>query len=480
MTASTSAVARLPLPIGDQQIDDGDSITVVDAYTRAPAYEVATASAARVDAAISAARAAAASPLPAHRRAAILRATAARVADDAARFAEVVTTEAGKPARLAAVEVSRAVETLEWSAEEAKRIAGEALPLDASPAGEGRFAITLRQPVGVVAALTPSNAPLNLVTHKVGPALAAGNTVVLKPARATPVSALLLAAALRDAGLPAGHLNVVVGDGVGDLLLRDARIDFYTLTGSIAVGEHLRRTIGLRDALLELGGNSPVLVHHDADVEAAARACADKGFGAAGQACTSVQRVYVHEDVADAFCDAFVAATEALRVGDPHDPATDVGPLLTEQDAERVAAWVDAAVAAGGRRLTGGERRGALLQPVVLVDVPEDARVVREEVFGPVVVVARYRDLDAAIAAANATPYGLHAAVFTGSLDVAFAVAQRLEVGGVVVNDASQWRTEFVPFGGVKRSGSGREGPRYAIEAMTRQKVVMFNLRTPR
>lgn len=476
----TPSAPRLPLPIGAKALDDGDAVTVVDAFTGAAAFEVATADAGAVDAAVAAARDAAAAPLPAHRRAAILRAAAGAVAADAERFAEVVTTEAGKPRRLAATEVARTVETLEWSAEEAKRIAGEAFPLDASPSGEGRFAVTLRQPVGVVAAMTPTNAPLNLVAHKVGPALAAGNSVVLKPAQATPVSALLLAGALRDAGLPPGHLNVVVGPGVGDLLLADQRIDFYNLTGSTAVGEHLRRTVGLRDALLELGGNSPVLIHHDADVAAAAQACASKGFGAAGQACTSVQRVYVHDDVAAAFLDAFVAAAEALRVGDPHDPATDVGPLLHDRDADRVVAWVDEAVAAGARRLTGGGRRGKLLDPIVLVDVPDDARVLREEVFGPVVVVVRYRNLDAAISAANSTCYGLHAAVFTRSLDVAFSVAQRLEAGGVVVNDASQWRTEFVPFGGVKQSGSGREGPRYAIEAMTRQKVVLFALETPR
>lgn len=475
----TTAVPRLTLPVGDDVVDSADRITVMDKYLGQPAYEVAAATAEHVDAAVRAGRIAVAAPLPAHRRAQILADAAAGLLAHADELVETLIAEGGKPRRASQAEVRRSAETLQWSAEEAKRIAGEAFGLDATPDGVGRFAITLRQPVGVVAAITPTNSPLNLVAHKVGPALAAGNAVVLKPPQATPVCALLLHRILVAAGLPPGHLSVLVGPGVGEALLRHPGVDFYTFTGSAEVGAHLRRTVGLRDALLELGGNSPVIVHDDADVARAATACATGGFTAAGQACTAVQRVYVHARVEAEFTAALVAATEALGVGDPRDPATDVGPMLTDAEADRVAARVDEALRAGARRRTGGRRDGRVLWPTVLTHVAVDQRVHREEIFGPVVVVEPYDDLDAVIAAANDSPYGLHAAVFTRSLDVAFAALQRLEAGAVLVNESTRWRTEFVPFGGMKESGTGREGPRYAIERMTRLKVGMFALTDP-
>lgn len=479
MTVSPVIPSRFSLPIGDRMWEHGGWTTVYDKYRGEPAFEVALAGRAEVDAAVAAARAASAHPLPAHRRYEVLTAAAEGIAAQRDALVETLVIEGGKPHKASVNEVRRTVETFQWSAEEAKRIGGESMPLDATPDGAGRYAITVRQPVGVVVAITPSNSPLNLVAHKIAPALGAGNAVVLKPPQATPVCALLLHRILAEAGLPPGFLNVLVGPDVGEELLRHPGVDFYTFTGSEGVGEHLRRTVGLRDSILELGGNSPVLVHSDADVGDAAEACATKGFLAAGQACTSVQRIHVHRAVYPAFVEALRTAAEALVVGDPRDAGTDVGPMISEREADRVVAWVQDALAAGATRVTGGRREGVLVWPVVLTDVPRSERVYHSEVFGPVVVVEPYDDLDEAIAAANSTPYGLHAAVFTASLDVAFHAIQRLDVGGVVVNDASQWRTEFVPFGGIKRSGIGREGPRYAIDRMSRLKVAMLALRPP-
>ena len=479
MTVSPLVPTRFSLPINDRMWGHGGWATIYDKYRGEPAFEVGLAGPTEVDAAVAAARAASARPLPAHRRYEILMAAAEGIAAQRDALVQTLVIEGGKPHKASVNEVRRTVETFQWSAEEAKRIGGEAIPLDATPDGVGRYAITLRQPVGVVVAITPTNSPLNLVAHKVAPALGAGNAVVLKPPQATPVCSLLLHRILADAGLPPGFLNVLVGPDVGEALLKHPDVDFYSFTGSEQVGEHLRRTVGLRDSILELGGNSPVLVHSDADVGDAAQACAAKGFLAAGQACTSVQRIHVHRAVHSAFVEALRTAVEDLVVGDPRDVDTDVGPMISDREADRVVAWVEEALAAGATRITGGRREAALVWPIVLTDVPRTERVYKSEVFGPVVVVEPYDDLDDAIDAANSTPYGLHAAVFTASLDVAFHVIERLEVGGVVVNDASQWRTEFVPFGGVKRSGIGREGPRHAIDRMSRLKVAMVALSPP-
>lgn len=475
MSSETRTRPRFGLPIGGVEVSDGDVLDVTDKYRNEPAYEVVAASADHVRQAARAARAALAEPLPAHRRYTILMAVAAELEANIDELVSTLVVEGGKPYKASRVEVLRAAETMRWSAEEAKRISGEAFQLDASPTGVGRWAVTMREPVGVVAAITPSNSPLNLVAHKVGPAIAAGNAVILKPPQATPICSLLLERYFRRAGLPGGYLNVVVGPGIGSDLLANREIDFYNFTGSTEVGEHLRRTVGLRGTLLELGGNSPVIVSDDADIDAAARACAAKGFAAAGQACTSVQRIHVHQAVHDDFLDALTAEVGKLVVGDPGDPATDVGPMISLREADRVCEWIDEAVAAGARQVVGGRREGSVVWPSVVVGVPRTSRAYCEEIFGPVVVVEPYQNLDDAIDAANSTIYGLHAAIFTRSLDTAFTAMQRLEAGGVLVNEATQWRTEFVPFGGVKSSGgSGREGPRYAIEEMTRLKVAMI------
>ncbi len=303
MTVSPLVPTRFSLPIGDRRWGDGGWATIYDKYRGEPAFEVALAGRPEVDAAVAAARTASARPLPAHRRYEILMAAAEGIAAQRDALVQTLVIEGGKPHKASVNEVRRTVETFQWSAEEAKRIGGEAMPLDATPDGVGRYAITMRQPVGVVVAITPTNSPLNLVAHKVAPALAAGNAVVLKPPQATPVCSLLLHRILADAGLPPGFLNVLVGPEVGEALLEHQGVDFYSFTGSEQVGEHLRRTVGLRDSILELGGNSPVLVHADADVVDAAQACAAKGFLAAGQACTSVQRIHVHRAVHAAFVD---------------------------------------------------------------------------------------------------------------------------------------------------------------------------------
>ncbi len=385
--------------------------------------------------------------------------------------------EAGKPLRDALAEVERAADTFTWAGEEAKRIHGEMVPLEATPGSENRLAFTIRVPVGVVCAITPFNFPINLVAHKVAPALAAGNAVVLKPASYTPIVAAKLCAIMADAGLPPGWLNLVVGpgDSVGNALLTDARIGFYTFTGSVPVGEALKRTIGLRRCTLELGSNSAVIVHEDADIANAATQCALKGFSYAGQVCLSVQRILVHRAVAEEFTTKLVSVTQGLRVGDPKDTTMDIGPMISEGEARRAESWIREAVAEGASLLTGGLRDGQFLAPAVLANVQPQMRVVCQETFAPIVTVQTYETLDEALGMANDSEFGLQAGIFTGSLAVAMAAARGLRVGGVMINDTSFYRAGQMPYGGVKRSGMGREGPRYAVEEMTELRLVVLN-----
>jgi acyl-CoA reductase-like NAD-dependent aldehyde dehydrogenase len=411
------------------------------------------------------------------RRSAILRETAARIRVRAEELALLVALESGKPMREARGEVARSALVLEEAAEEARRIAGHLVPVDAVEGSEDRLAYTMRVPIGVVAAITPFNGPLLSPAHKVGSAIAAGNAVVLKPATATPLSALELAAEMLEAGLPPERLQVLVGpgDAVGDLLVADPRVGMVSFTGSTAVGMRIRSLMGLRRATLELGGNAPVIVHADADVEAAAGGALSGSFGYAGQVCISVQRILVHEAVRARFEDTFVDLVGGLRVGDPLDPTSDIGPMLTEQKAAEAEASVREAVGTGSRLLTPIRREGALLWPVVLADPDPSLPVVCREVFAPVVSILSYGDLDEAIALANSTEYGLQAAIFTASLDVALEASRRLEFGGVIVNDTSRYRVDRMPYGGVKSSGSGgKEGPRYAIEEMTEEHLVVL------
>lgn len=455
------------------------TVPVVDKYSGARLHTVAEATRADVDAAVAAAAdAMAKTPLPALERYTILHRAAHRVADRAEDFARTIAQEAGKPLKDARVEVTRAVQTLTLAAEEAKRIHGETVPLDAAPGGAERVGAYWRVPVGVVAAITPFNFPLNLVVHKVGPALAAGCGVVLKPASTTPLSACLLVQVLEEAGLPPGYVNLVVGPGatVGEWLATHDGIRLVTFTGSPPVGAQIKAQSGLKRVVLELGNNSGNLVHDDADIAQAAPLLAARAFGAAGQSCIAVQRIYVQERIWEPFLAALVAATQQLKVGNPLDPDTDVGPLITEAEAARVAAWIDEAVAGGARVLTGGRRHGSIVEPTLLTDVDATMKVVCREVFGPVATVMPYRTLDDGLRLMNDTAYGLQAGVFTKSLDVAWRAAREIRAGGVIINDTSAYRADLMPYGGVGLSGIGREGPRYAIEEMTEIRMVVFNL----
>lgn len=410
------------------------------------------------------------------RRSEILRRTAQRVRERGEELARLLALESGKPLREARGEASRTAIVLEEAAEEARRITGQMVAVDAVPGSEDRIAFTIRLPLGIVGAITPFNGPLLSPAHKVASAIAAGNVVILKPATATPLSALELAAELLDAGLPADFLQVLVGPGdeVGEALLDDPRLAMVSFTGSTAIGLRIRQRLGLRRATLELGGNAPLIVHEDADIQAAARAAIAGSFGYAGQVCISVQRILVHQRVRVAFEASFLPLVAAMRVGDPLDEATDVGPMITEAKAREAEAAIEEATAAGARLLTPARREGSLLWPTVLADADYRATAVCREVFAPVVNLHSYSDLDEAIALANATEYGLQAGIFTRSLDVALEAARRLQFGGVIVNDTSRYRVDRMPYGGVKASGSGKEGPRYAIEEMTEEHLVVL------
>lgn len=393
-------------------------------------------------------------------------------------IARTLALEAGKPIRDARAEVIRAVQTFLISAEEAKRIHGEGVPVEAARGSENRIAFTIRVPVGPICAISPFNFPLNLVAHKVGPAIAAGTSVVLKPASVTPMTAINLGRIMMEAGLPPGYLNIIFGPGntVGEWLLADPRFALYTFTGSPSVGKHLREATGLRRSILELGSNSAVIVHKDSDIDGAVRACVRAGFAYAGQVCISLQRILLHRDIADAFINKFIPAVEALRLGDPLNEDTDVGPMITEDAAKKADEWIREAVSRGAKLLTGGVRKGNMLKPAVLQNVDREMKVVCHEVFAPVVSIQEYTAIEEAIAMVNDSDFGLQAGIFTSDLNLAFKAAKGLQVGGVMINDTSMYRVDAMPYGGVKQSGIGREGPRYAIEEMTDVKIIVLNV----
>ncbi len=414
--------------------------------------------------------------MPGYQRAALLRKVAGLLVERADSIAETMSRETGKAIRDARAEVTRSQDTVLLSAEEAIRIEGEQVPLDGTAMGAGKIAFLLRFPVGVVAGITPFNAPFNLACHKIAPALAAGNSIVLKAPPQSPWVVSRLVELFADAGTPPGAVNLLYGNTVGPALVRDPRVDFISFTGSSRVGAQIKAASGLRRVALELGGNGTTIVHSDADVAEAATLCARNSMRLAGQSCISVQNVVVHESVYDAFVGRLVAEVKALRVGDPLDAATDVGTLIDEAAAKRVEQWVAEAVSQGARLLAGGARRGAQVDPAVLVDVKRSMRVVCEEVFGPVVTVQRYRELGPVFETISAEQYGLHCGIFTKSMPVAFEAIRKLRVGGLIVNGTSTWRTDQLAYGGVKSSGIGREGPRYAIRDMTEERLVLFNL----
>jgi acyl-CoA reductase-like NAD-dependent aldehyde dehydrogenase len=470
-----ATVAEKRLLIGGDWVETGEWVDVRSPYSGDVVGRVAKAGADETRSAIDAAEVAMREPLPAHKRAEILVRVAGALGRRHDEVARLISDEAGKPLKAARVEAARAMSTYTFAAVEARKLAGEMVPMDAAQAGEGKLAFTLRRPIGVVGAISPFNFPLNLVAHKLAPALAAGCAVVLKPASATPLSALLLAELETEAGLPAGWLNVVVGSAseIGDVLIEDARVKAITFTGSGPVGWKLRERAAKKRVNLELGNSTPVIVAGDADVSGAATKLAQNAFSFAGQSCISVQRVFVERDVYDEFLREFMPKVEALKLGDPADEDTDVGPVIDEDARRRILEWIEAT---SGEVLTGGGLDGDLIRPTVIANPAPEDQVSCEEVFGPVCTVTAVGSLDEAIELSNATRYGLQAGIFTASLDNALRAAQELEFGGVTVNEAPTFRTDQMPYGGVKDSGNTREGPRYAVRELTEDRVVVVEL----
>jgi acyl-CoA reductase-like NAD-dependent aldehyde dehydrogenase len=457
-----------------------EHISVIDKYTREVIGEIPQASKTDVERAVDSAKKAfiSYSEMPAHARAKILSRTSELLDDNKEEIATLICREAGKAWKYSMGEVARATETFQFAAEEAKRIHGETVPMDASHGGEKRMGFYIRTPVGVIAAISPFNFPLNLVAHKVAPALAAGNTVVLKPATSTPLTAIRLAEILVEAGLPRGALNLVFGSGgtVGDWLVTDKRIGKITFTGSPPVGAQIMARAGLKKVTLELGNNSGTLIEEDADIDKAVPRCVVSAFANSGQVCISLQRLYIHEAIAEEFTSKFLDATAKLKLGNPLEKDCDVGPMIDEKEAERAAQWIEEAVAGGAKLLIGGKRQGRVLEPTVLTNVDPEMKVMCQEVFAPVVSLVTYRDFEEALEMMADSEYGLQAGIYTNDIRKAFRAIKRIDVGGMMVNDTSIFRVDQMPYGGNKMSGIGREGLRYAIEEMTNIRMVCFNL----
>ncbi len=441
--------------------------------------EITLASPRQVEAAVTAARAALHTyrRVPAHRRSEMLLNASRLIAERAEQIAQTITRENGKPIRSARAEVSRAVTTFRLAAMEAGRIRGETLPMDVIPGSGERFGFYIRQPIGVVSAITPFNFPLHLAVHKVAPALAVGNTVVLKPSSQTPLTACLLGEILMQAGFPEGTVNIVsCSRETADGLITSSDVAMVSFTGSAAVGRLIHARAGLKRVTLELGSNSGNIVSQSADLERAAGSCVVGGYTYAGQVCISVQRIYVQRSVCDAFLSLFLPKVNALKVCDPQTESTDVGPLISDEAATRVADWLNEARAGGATVLSGGTLSGRMMAPTVLSDVRRDMKVVCEEVFAPLVSVIPYRHFEEAIALVNDSRYGLNAGVFTRDLAEAFMAVNELEVGSVIINDSSAYRADHMPYGGVKDSGLGREGVRFAMDEMTEIKSAVIRL----
>ncbi|GGM67868.1 aldehyde dehydrogenase [Thermopolyspora flexuosa] len=459
-----------PFWLAGQAATGEDEIIVTSPYDDRVVGAAAVPTPEQVERAVAAADAVrrTAAALPVHTRAEALAHVSRRLAERAAEVAELISAENGKPLMWARAEVARAVSTFRFAAEETRRLGGEMMRLDTEPAGEGRLALVTRHPYGPVLGITPFNFPLNLVAHKVAPAIAVGAPVIIKPAPATPLSALLLGELLAETGLPEGMFSILpLPNERAAALVEDPRLPVVSFTGSAPVGFMIAERVPRKHVTLELGGNAAAVVLADADLEWAATRIALYANYQAGQSCIAVQRVLVQDEVYDEFADRLVAKVKALVTGDPADERTQVGPMVSEQAARRVEQWVREAVEAGGRLLAGGGRTGALVEPTVLADVPDDARVCREEVFGPVLVLRRVASVDEAFAVVNDSAYGLQAGVFTTSLATAFRAAKELEVGGVIIGDVPSYRADQMPYGGVKDSGMGREGLRSAMEDYT-------------
>ena len=466
--------------LGKEDIDSGRKIEICSPFDQIPVGVVSFGDADTVTKAIdlAVAKQTLFAETPVHQRISWLRAIAKGIRANYAELTQIICDEAGKPIRLAEGEVNRAIGTFEIAAEEAGRITGELLPLGAKPDGEGRTGLLRRFPIGPVAAISPFNFPLNLVAHKVAGALAAGNTVVLKPASQTPMSAVMLGRIALEAGLPPGVFNVVPCRAEdAEALVTDPRLKMLSFTGSASVGWALKAKAGAKKVTLELGGNAAAIVEPDSDLLEAARKLALGAFVYAGQICISVQRIFVHERAATRFYNAFLdVARNAIGCGDPNNAEVLCGPMIDDSNADRILEWIDQAVAAGGKLLLEPKRDGNVISPAVLTQVPEQMPIVAREAFGPVVVIETYRGFQKALDLANNSRYGLQSAIFSNSLPKVMKAFNKLEVGAVIHNDYPTYRTDPMPYGGVKESGTGREGPRYAIEEMTEPRLLVMNL----
>jgi acyl-CoA reductase-like NAD-dependent aldehyde dehydrogenase len=478
-SVTDKALRRARLLIGGDWVDGVESFPVADKFSGELIGYADRASRQQVDAAVAAADASfRTNRLDSYERFSILRRACEAIEQRRAELAATITAEAGFPIADAQNEVTRAIQTFLISAEEGKRLAGEVVPIESAPGNAHRMAFTIRVPRGVVCGITSFNAPLNFVAHKAGPALASGNTVIIKAPQATPFSAALLCEILVEAGLPKGHINLVQGPGseVGRWLVENQHIRFYTFTGSTGVGKQLHRDVGLRPIALELGSIAATLVCEDGDLDRAAPRVANSAFRRAGQACTSTQRLFVHRRVLESFVEKFVAATAKLTVGDPRDPETAIGPMISESEAARAEQWVNDAVSAGATVVAGGTRRGAVLQPTIIVNARRDMKILCEEIFAPVVSIIPFDSLDEAIAEINATEFGLACGIFTRDINTALTAARRIHVGVVHINESSSSRVDLIPFSGVKDSGLGREGPKYAMQEMTEERLITISL----
>jgi len=477
---TVTPVAVKGLFVDGRWIEEGDVIEIKAPFDAAVIGRVYQGTRKHADAAIAAAVKAFGTTrrLPAFERQRVLRQVAQGISSRKDEFSRTLAQEAGKPIKAARIEVDRAVFTFNVAAEESVRIYGEYLPLDWQEYTAGRWGIVRRYPLGPIAGITPFNFPLNLVAHKVAPAIAAGCPMVLKPAPQTPLCSLLLAEVVQHAGWPDGAFNVLpLSNEDAGLLVSDDRIKMISFTGSAAVGWEIKKHAGKKKVILELGGNAGVIVHSDADVNYAAERCVVGGFSYAGQTCISVQRIFVEQSVYGKFIDALLAGVDKLKTGDPLDETTDVGPLIRESDAIRAADWVQEAVRGGAKLLRGGQRKGSTLEPTVLTGTRADMKVNCQEIFAPVVTVEPYTDFNDALRRVNSSPYGLQAGLFTRDAKLMFQAYDELEVGGLIAGDVPAFRIDHMPYGGVKDSGLGREGLRYAIEEMTEPKLLVMNMR---
>jgi acyl-CoA reductase-like NAD-dependent aldehyde dehydrogenase len=468
--------------VAGQWIDKGQKIEVRNSYDGSVIDTVPRAESADIERALQSAErgARAMAKLTSYERWKILRRAADLLAARVEELGTLISKEEGKILAEGRAEVLRAVDTITESAEEAKRVHGETVALDAASHGAGKFGVTIRVPCGIVVAISPFNFPLNLVCHKVGPALAGGNAVIVKPATDTPLSALRLTEILLEAGLPPEGINTLTGSGgeIGDRLVADRRVRKITFTGSRDVGEHICKTAGIKRVTMELGSNAPVIVMPDANLDKVAAAVASTGYANAGQVCISTQRVLTSSSVYSDFLNALRPKVAALKTGNQLDPTVNVGPMIKEKEAVRVDEWVKEAVASGARVITGGTRQGSMYAPTVVADVKPNMRISCDELFGPAVAVTPFTDIDEAIALANDTNYGLAAGIFTENLEWAWKFAREVQSGNLHVNWGPQWRADRMPYGGLKESGFGKEGPAYAIEEMTELKMVIFHLQS--